>query len=189
MLRFTRLPKPAANWLQVLRPLFRHRHPLVFCWRSVCQAVYDAKATVKGLARLTPRHLAEWHLRRLLTAVYWNWRIRWWWFVDQVSASLPPPDDGVCYLVVASPLKDKTGQKPPLAKKGRLNAYAAYVFGLHIVVVMLQWGNCRIPVEFEMVRRQDQPHYRSENRLFRWMLVRFRRPAWAQMGVVVADAA
>jgi hypothetical protein len=58
-----------------------------------------------------------------------------------------------------------------------------------VVVVMLQWGNYRIPVDFEIVRRKDAPRYRSENRLFRWMLVRFRRPAWAEMVVVVADAA
>jgi hypothetical protein len=144
---------------------------------------------VQGLARLTPRHIAEWHLRRLLTAACWNWQLLWWWFVDQVVAMLPPPDDGVCYLVVDSTLKDNTGQKHPLTKKGRLNEYAAYVFGLHIVVLMLQWGNFRIPVDFELVRRKDQPPYRSENRLFRWMLVHFRRPAWAQMVVVVADAA
>jgi Transposase DDE domain len=189
MLRFTRLPTPIANWLQVLRPMFHHRHHLVFCWFLVCQAVYQEKATVKGLARLTPRHIAEWHLRRLLTAAYWNWRVLLWWFADQVITTLPPPKDGVCYLVVDSTLKDKTGQKHPLAKKGRLNEYAPYIFGLHMVVVMLHWGNYRIPVDFEMVRRKDQPHYRSENRLFRWMLVRFRRPAWAEMVVVVADAA
>jgi hypothetical protein len=41
MLRFTRLPKQVANWLQVLRPMFRHRHHLVFCWFIVCQAVYQ----------------------------------------------------------------------------------------------------------------------------------------------------
>src|SRR5215472_9033862 len=40
-----------------------------------------------------------------------------------------------------------------------------------------------------MVRRQDQPHYRSENALFRWMLVRFHRPSWAEMVVIVAEAA
>jgi len=54
---------------------------------------------------------------------------------------------------------------------------------------MLQWGNYRIPVDFELVRRKDDPKYRSENALFRWMLVRFRRPSWAEMVVVVADAA
>jgi Transposase DDE domain len=189
MVRLTCLPKQVVNWLQVLRPMFRHRHHLVFCWLLVCQAIYQDKATVTGLARLAPCHIAEWHLRRLLTAAYWNTRILLWWFADQAIAALPPPNDGVCYLVVDSTLKDKTGQKHPLAKKGRLNEYAPYIFGLHIVVMMLQWGNYRVPVDFEIVRRKDDPHYRSENRLFRWMLVRFRRPAWAEMVVVVADAA
>jgi hypothetical protein len=189
MLRFIYLPKQVSNWLRVLRPMFRHRHHLVFCWLLVCQAIYQEKATLKGLARFAPHHIAEWHFRRLLTATYWNWRVLLWWFADQVIATLPPPEDGVCYLVVDSTLKDKTGQKHPLAKKGRLNEYAPYVFGLHVVVVMLQWGNYRIPVDFEIVRRKDAPRYRSENRLFRWMLVRFRRPAWAEMVVVVADAA
>jgi hypothetical protein len=189
MLRFTCLPKHVSNWLLVLRPMFRHRHHLVFCWLLVCQAIYQEKATLKGLARLAPRRIAEWHFRRLLTATYWNWRVLLWWFADQVIATLPPPQDGVCYLVVDSTLKEKTGQKHPLAKKGRLNEYAPYIFGLHMVVVMLHWGSYRIPVDVEIVRRKDQSHYRSENRLFRWMLVRFRRPAWAEMVVVVADAA
>ena len=77
----------------------------------------------------------------------------------------------------------------PLAKKGRLNEYSPYIFGLHIVVVILQWGNYRIPVDFEIVRHKDHSRYRSENRLFRWMLVRFRRPSWAEMVVIIADAA
>jgi Transposase DDE domain len=189
MVRLTCLPKQVVNWLHVLRPMFRHRHHLVFCWLLVCQAVYQDKATVVGLARMAPRHVAEWHLRRLLTAAYWNWRVLLWWFADQVMAILPPPEDGVCYLVVDSTFKHKTGQQHPLAKKGRLNEYSPYIFGLHIVLVMLQWGNYRIPVDFEVVRRKDDLRYRSENRLFRWMLVRFRRPPWAEMVVVVADAA
>jgi Transposase DDE domain len=189
MVRLTCLPKQVVNWLHVLRPMFRHRHHLVFCWWLVCQAVYQDKATVVGLARMAPRHVAEWHLRRLLTAAYWHWRVLLWWFADQVMAILPPPEDGVCYLVVDSTFKHKTGQQQPLAKKGRLNEYRPYIFGLHIVLVMLQWGNYRIPVDFEVVRRKDDLRYRSENRLFRWMLVRFRRPPWAEMVVVVADAA
>jgi hypothetical protein len=189
MLPFTCLPKAVSNGLQVLRPRFRHRHHLVFCWLLVCQAIYQEKATGKGLARLAPRHIAEWHLRRLLTAGYWNARLLVWWFADQVLATLPPPHDGVCSLVVDSTLKSKTGQKHPLAKKYRLNEYGPSIFGLHLVVVMLQWGNDRLPVDFELGRRKDAPQYRSENTLFRWMLVRFRRPSWAEMVVVVADAA
>jgi hypothetical protein len=121
MIRLTWLPKPGANWLHVLQPLLRHRHHLVFCWLLVCQAVYQDKATLTGLARLTPRHIAERHVRRLLTAAYWNGRVLLWWFADQVMATLPSPVDGVCSLVVDSTLKEKTGQQHPLAKKGRLN--------------------------------------------------------------------
>jgi len=141
MLQFTCLPKHVSHWRQVLRPMFRHRHRLVFCWVLVCQAVYQEKAPITGLARLTPRHLAEWHLRRWLTAAYWHARVLLWWFADQVMAILPPPEDGVCYVVVDSTFKSTTAQKHPLAKKGRLNEYAPDVFGLHMVIVMLQGGN------------------------------------------------
>jgi len=152
------LPKAVSNWLQVLRPLFRHRPHLGFCWLLVCQAIYQEQATLNGLARLAPRHRAEWPLRRLLTATYWHWRVLLWWLADHGIATLPPPQDGVCYLVAESTRKDQTGQKQPLAKKGRLNEYAPDIFGLHLVVVMRHWGNYRIPVDCEIVRRQDQPH-------------------------------
>jgi hypothetical protein len=88
MLQFTCLPKPVTNWLHMLRLMFHHRHHRVFCWLLVCQAISQEKATIKGLARLAPRHIAEWHLRRLLTATYWNWRVLLWWFADQVIAIL-----------------------------------------------------------------------------------------------------
>jgi hypothetical protein len=121
MFQFTGLPKHRAHWLQVLRPMFHHRHPLIFCWWLVCQAMYQETATSKGLARLAPRHSAAWHRRRVLTATSWSWRVLLWWVADQVSGTLPPPEDGVCSLVVDSTRKHKTGQKHPLAKKGRLN--------------------------------------------------------------------
>ena len=54
---------------------------------------------------------------------------------------------------------------------------------------MLQWGNYRIPVDFEIVRRKDHPYDRSNNALFRQKLVRFRRPNCAEMVVIVGDAA
>jgi hypothetical protein len=49
-------------------------------------------------------------------------------------------------------------------------------------------GHDRIPVSCEIVRRQDQPRYRSDHALGRRILVRFRRPRWAEMVVVVGDA-
>jgi hypothetical protein len=44
----------------------------------------------------------------------------------------------VCSGVVDSTLKHTTGQKHPLAKTYRLNAYGPYVFGLYLVGLMLQ---------------------------------------------------
>jgi hypothetical protein len=58
--------------------MFHHRHHLVFCWLLVGQAIYQDKATITGLARLAPRHMADWHLRRLLTAASWHGRILLW---------------------------------------------------------------------------------------------------------------
>jgi hypothetical protein len=153
------VPKQVSNELRVLQPTFRHRHHLIFCWLLVGQAVYQEKATGTGLARLAPRHIAAWHVRRLLTAGYGNARILLWSLAEQAIAALPHPDDG------------------------------PYLFGLHIVVRILQWGNYRIPVDFELVCCKEEPRYRSETRLFGWMLVRFRRPSWAEIVVVVAEAA
>ncbi len=103
LLRFPWLPKPIANGLQGLRPMFRHRHDLVCGWFLVCHTVYREKATVTGVTRLLPRPSAEGHRRRLLTAAYWHGRVLLWGGADHVMATLPPPDDGVCSLVVDSP--------------------------------------------------------------------------------------
>lgn len=109
MLQFTCGPRSVGNWRQVLRPMVHHRHHLVFCWLVVCQAIYQDKATIKGVARLAPRYLAEWQLRRLLPAAYGPWRTLLWWLADQVIATRPPPADGVCSLVVDRTRTDQTG--------------------------------------------------------------------------------
>ena len=38
-----------------------------------------------------------------------------------IIATLPPPADGVCDVVVDRTINNKTGSKPPLAKKGRIH--------------------------------------------------------------------
>jgi len=189
MIRLTCLPKQVANWLHVLQPRFRHRHHLVLCWRLVGQAVEQEKATRTGLARLTPRQMAAWHCRRRLTAPYWHGCVLLWWFAAHVLATRPPPAAGVGSLVVESPRTEKTGPQHPLAQKGRLNADAPDIVGLPMVIVRRHGGHYRMPVDCAIVRRQDAPPSRSENRLFRGRWGRFRRPAWANAGVVVADAA
>jgi hypothetical protein len=155
MVRLTCLPTPVASWLHGLRPMFRPRHPLVCCWLLVSQAVSQENATLTGVARLAPRPIAAWHLRRLLTAAYGTWRVLLWWFADQAIAALPPPAERVCSWVVESRLKGKPGPPPPVAKKARLHEEAPDLFGLPRVMRILPWGNSRMPGDCELVRRQE----------------------------------
>jgi hypothetical protein len=91
--------------------------------------------------------------------------------------------------VVDSTLKGKRGKKNPLAKKGRLNEYAPFTFGLHLVILIAQWDVYRIPLAFCLVKPKGRPGYQSENALFREMLGEVLLPAWCKKVVVVADAA
>jgi hypothetical protein len=189
MIRMTRLPEEVARLLPPLKPYFSYRHYLVFCWLLVAHLVCFGKATMQGLARYTPTHVAAWHLRRLLAAGRWQWEQVLQWLVSETLAAFPPPKDGVLYLVVDSTLKGKRGKKNPLAKKGRLNEYAPFTFGLHIVIVIAQWGVYRIPLAFRLVKPKDHPAYQSEQALVREMFAHLTLPAWCKQVVVVADAA
>lgn len=189
MIRMTRLPEEVTRLLVPLKPYFSYRHYLVFCWLLVAHLVCFGKATVQGLAGYTPPHVAAWHLRRLLAAGRWQWEQVLHWLVSEALAAFPPPKDGVLYVVVDSTLKGKRGKKNPLAKKGRLNEYAPFTFGLHVVIVIAQWDVYRIPLAFRLVKPKESKDYQSENALVREMLGAVVLPAWCQQVVVVADAA
>jgi hypothetical protein len=107
----------------------------------------------------------------------------------QALAAFPPPKDGVLYLVVDRTLKGKRIKHNPFAKKARLNEYAPYTLGLHVVILIAQWDVYRIPLAFRLVRPTGSPDYQSENALFRQMLQEVVLPAWCKKVVVVADAA
>ena len=189
MIRITRLPEEVARLLAPLKPYFSYRHYLVFCWLLVAHLLCVEKATLQALARHIPNHVAAWHLRRLLAAGRWQWAQGLEWLVSETLAAFPPPRDGVLYLVVDSTLKGKRTKHNPLAQKGRLNEYAPYTFGLHVVILIAQWGVYRIPLAFRLVKPKGSKGYQSENALFREMLQEVVVPAWVKQGVVVADAA
>jgi hypothetical protein len=189
MIRMTRLPEEVTRLLTPLKPYFSYRHYLVFCWLLVAHLVCFGKATVQGLARYTPTHVAAWHLRRVLAAGRWQWMRVQEWLVSEALAALPPPKDGVLYLVVDSTLKGQRSKHNPLAKKGRLNEYASFTFGLHVVILSAQWDVYRMPLAFRLVKPKESQGYQSENALFREMLDEVILPAWCKKVVVVADAA
>ena len=93
-----------------------------------------------------------------------------YWLVTQCFSAFPPPGDGVLYLVVDSTLKGKRTKKNPLVKKGRLNEHAPFTVGLHLVLLIAQWGVYRIPLDFRLVQPKTSKGYRSEPRLVRDML-------------------
>jgi hypothetical protein len=173
----------------MLGPCFHHRHHLVFSWLLVLHLVYGDRANLKALARHGPAHLAYQQYRRLLCAAYWCTKTLPWWFAEQALQALPPPEDGILYLVGDSMLKGKRGSKHPVAHKTRLSWYHPYVFGFRIILLMAQWDVYRISVDFALIRRTNDPNQQTENALFRHMLQEFRCPTWCQEVVVTADAA
>ena len=185
----TCLPRHISQRLRGLGPCFRHRHQLIFSWLLVLHLLYGERANLQALARHGPRHLAYQHDRRLLCAAYWCTKTLLWWFVDHALQALPPPEDGILYLVGDRTLKGQRGPKHPVAQKTRLSPHHPYGFGFRIVLLMAPWDVYRIPVDFALVRRTDDPAYQRENALFRQRLQACRRPGWGQELVVTADAA
>jgi hypothetical protein len=185
----TCLPRCVSQCLRVLGPCFHHRHHLVFSGLLVLHLISGDRANLKELSRHGSAQLAYQHYRRLLCAAYWCTKTLLWWFADQALQAFPPPEDGILSLVGDSTLKGKRGPKQPVAHKTRLSQYHPYVFGFRIVLLMAPWDVYRMPVDFTLVRRTDDPDYRPENALFRQMLHDFRRPAWCAEVVVTAAAA
>jgi hypothetical protein len=85
MLRLTRLPEEVTRLLTPLKPYFSYRHWLVFCWLLVAHLICFEKATLQGLARYTPVHIAAWHFRRLLATGRWAWAL----VLEELGATRP----------------------------------------------------------------------------------------------------
>jgi hypothetical protein len=129
-------PRRVSQCLRVLGPCFRHRHQLVFSGLLVWHLVYGERAPLKALARHGPKPLAYQHYRRLLCATYWCTKTLLWWFAEQALQALPPPADGLPYLVGDSTLKTTRGQKPPVAQNTRLSQHHPYLYGLRSIILM-----------------------------------------------------
>jgi hypothetical protein len=99
--------------------------------------------------------------------------------------TLPPPLDGVLYLIGDSTLKEKRGQQHPLGHTTRHSEHDPYTFGFEMVLLIASWDHFRIPLALVPI----DPRYRGhQNLLFRQMLKAFVPPTWARQVVVVADA-
>ena len=133
-----------------------------------------------------PPSLAYWTVLRMLRSGYWDATCLVTQLGTTRARNLPPPADRVLHLTADLTVLTKTGEHQPLARKTRLNEYAPYIFGQSLVLLILQWGRWRIPVEARVVDPVIKGH---QNILFRDMLAEFVPPAWTTQVIVSADAA
>jgi DDE family transposase len=168
---------------------FRGKHELLFIWFILLIAcgVGDYKLTT--MACYGSGFITEWRFRRLLSASYWEVRPIFIWLISEIIKVLPIPEDKTLYVIVDGSKKEKRSKKNPYMQKGKIRANEAWFFGIRFCVLMIAWGNFRIPVDFKILYPKKHKKYRNENQLFRDMLKRFTPPAWAERVIVMGDAA
>jgi Transposase DDE domain len=176
---------------QVLYPLKRHfrcaqaQHFLVCCWLLIALIRDPGKGTLKGRQSYLPPTLKYWTTLRMIRSGQWEAAA----VVDDMATAtlraLPPPADGVLYLIGDSTLQDKRGRSHPLGHTTRHSAHDPYTFGFEMVLLLASWGRFRVPVALAPIDPQIKGH---QNLLFRQMLQAFVPPAWVRQIVVVADA-
>ena len=176
---------------QVLYPFKRHfrcaqaQHFLVFCWLVVALIRTPGKGTLKGLRPYLPSKLHYWTTVRMVRSEQWEAQAVITDLAAATLRSLPPPTDGVLYLIGDSTLKPKRGRKHPLGHFTRHGEHDPYQFGFELVVLIARWDRFRVPVALGLIDPQRRGH---QNILFRQMLKAFVPPGWVQQVVVVADA-
>jgi hypothetical protein len=176
---------------QVLYPCKKHfrcaqaQHFLVFCWLVVALIRTPGKGTLKGLRPYLPAKLPYWTTVRMVRSAQWDAQAVLTDMAATTLRSLPPPTDGVLYLIGDSTLKPKRGRKHPLGRFTRHGEQEPYLFGFELVLLIASWDRLRVPVAVGLIDPQRRGH---QNILFRQMLKDFVPPAWTRQVVVVADA-
>ncbi len=188
MLLMTRLPVFVKFVFVGMPHLWKGRHQLYFTWFVVLQITSPNRKSICGLCSWSPKHICEWHLRRLLNATYWSAYAVLDWFATEAIASFPRPADGIIYVLIDGSHKDKRTGRNPFAQKGKKTTSGFYFFGIRFVLLCVCWGVYRIPVDFEIVWPKEHPDYQNENQLARKMLQRFQPPAWAKRIIVLGDS-
>jgi len=189
MVTVTYLPLFVTLLFRGMPGMWKSRHRLILGWLVVMPALFPGRKTLEELARWTPIQSTAWRFRRLLKAVYWDVHLLGEWWSQEALNTLPPPKDGVLYLVGDGSEKPKRGTKNPLAQKGRKSEHHPWFFGIRFALLIANWDAYRLPVAFRLIRRKSPPAYRTENALFREMVAAFTPPAWATTVIVEGDAA
>jgi Transposase DDE domain len=189
MLILTYLPAFITTVFQGMPGIWKGQHRLMLCWLIVMQAIYPGRKTLHELARWSPRQITEWRFRRLLKASYWSVHLLIEWLAQDVMAQLPPPEDGIIYVIGDGSHKPKRSRDTSIAQTGRNSKHQDWFFGIRFALLIVAWDVYRLPVSFRIILPKTHPQYRKENALFRGMLGQFKPPCWAQQVIVEGDAA
>jgi Transposase DDE domain len=185
----SRIPQQVSNCLAPLSSHFKTRpqgqHFRILCWLLVMLILVQGSATLKNLTRHLPHCLHYWTVLRMIKAGYWDATTLITELAQATLYSVPPPADGVLYVVGDKTISGKTGEKQPLAAYTRMNGYQQFTFGISLVLLIGQWGRFRIPLACAVLNPKKKG---DQNIQFRRMLRQFAPPSWANQVIVVADA-
>lgn len=143
------------------------------------------KGTLKGLTSSLPPALTYWTTMRMVRSGQWDAQAVLTDMATATLRSLPPPADGVLYLLGESTLKEKRGRQHPLGHTTRHSEHDPYTFGFEMVLLMASWAHVRVPIALGLIDPKIRGH---QNILCRQMLKDFVPPTWVRQLIVVADA-
>ena len=106
------LPRAVYDFLYGFKGHFtcpQGRHFLLFCWLLVALLLDQGQGTLKALCRRLPPRIRYWAVLRLVRCGQGDAQALLDDMVAQMLPWLPPPSDGVLYLLVGHPL----GGHPP----------------------------------------------------------------------------
>src|SRR3990167_8281930 len=183
------LPTFISTFFKRMPDFFHGKHQLTFVWFILIIALGVGDYKLTTMACYGSGFVTEWRFRRLLSASYWDMRAIFVWLLSDIIDVLPIPEDKTVYVIVDGSKKEKRSKKNPFMQKGKIRTNASWFFGIRFCVLMIAWGNFRIPVDFKILYPKQHKKYRNENKLFCDMLKLFTPPAWAEKVIILGDAA
>jgi hypothetical protein len=117
MIAVTYLPLFVKLVFRGMPGLWKSRHRFILCWLVFMQALYPGRKTLEELACWSPAQVTVWRFRRVLTASYWNVHLLVAWWAQAAFTTLPPPSNGILYLVGDGSHADKRGYQKSFGPK------------------------------------------------------------------------
>jgi Transposase DDE domain len=185
--RLHALPQTVSARLAPYRKCFpcqQAQHFNVWCWVLV-SLLLAGSGRLKELTRWMPTRLAYWTTLRFIQAQVWDEQALLDLQVDDLLATLPPPQDGVLHLLFDTTRTKKTGEQQPLAYTTKTGKFDPFIFGHTVLLLVMQWGQFRIPLKVRVLDPKIKGH---QNILVRELLTQFVPPVWCQRVNVAADA-